>query len=78
MSTFGKKKRMIFGLQSPRDDWFSNQLNEIVDAGDMHIDGLSIEFKGIGQYGQLITEIHGQLNPTQLRLLADAIETATK
>lgn len=39
-----------------------------------HIDGLSIEFKGIGEHGELIAEIYGQLNSSQLRLLADAID----
>lgn len=75
-ATFGKKNRMIYGLKSPRDDWFSKNLDKVVDAGDMHIDGLSIEFKGVGQNAELIAEIHGQLNSAQLRLLADAMENS--
>ncbi|EBS5182114.1 hypothetical protein PMH41_004633 [Salmonella enterica] len=77
-ATFGKNNRMIYGLKSPRDDWFSKKMDGVVDAGDMHIDGLSIEFKGVGQDAGLIVEIHGHLNSSQLRLLADAMEDTNR
>lgn len=79
MPTYGTKKRMIYGLEKPKDDWFRSQLDAIVDAGDRHIDGLSLEFRGLDQNGELVIEIHGFLNPTQLRLIANAMEnTPTK
>lgn len=73
MAKFGDSKREIYGLVQGRDDWFASQLDEVVNAGDQHIDGLSIEFKGVGQLGMPILEIHGKLNPIQMNMLAKIV-----
>lgn len=72
MAKFGKNKLEIYGLQSPRDDWFIEQLDAVVDAGE-HIDGTTIEFKGVGQLGMPVVEIHGKLNPLQMQMLSRII-----
>ncbi|NRB81549.1 MAG: hypothetical protein HRU38_23295 [Saccharospirillaceae bacterium] len=74
MAKCGKSERMIYGVQSPRDDWFIRQLDKVVDAGERHIDGLSIEMKGVEQGFKPLIKVHGLLNTTQLRLLADDLE----
>jgi hypothetical protein len=70
--------KMIYGLDSPKNSWLASQLHDFVEAGKRHIDGISIEPKGVDENLELVVEIHGNMNPTQLRLLADAIENTPK
>lgn len=70
----GNTRRAIYGLHHPRDSWLIDQLDGFVNAGAQLVEGISIELLGVGEGFQPIIEIHGKLNPRQLRLLADAIE----
>ena len=70
--------KMIYGLDSPENSWLANQLHDFVEAGKRHIDGISIEPKVVDENLALVVEVHGCMNPKQLRLLADAIENVPK
>lgn len=76
MATYksGNKTVNIYGLETPRDEWLTSQLQSLVDISPNTVDGLSIQPKGVNGSCELVVEIHGNLTASQLRCLADAID----
>lgn len=68
------RRLMVYGLDDEKSAWLNAQLAPILATGINHSDALFLQPKGVGENFELVMEIHGHLNPTQLRMLADAIE----